>query len=267
MNGKQQLWMGIALGAVLVLLLGVVAWASGWVRPALAQTPSPTANPGATASAAADTPRTIIVVGEGTVKIQPDIARANIGVETLGSTVKQATSEAATTMEAVLAALKSQGIAEKDIQTSGYSVWADRNGGPEGRDTEKVTYRVNNNVSVVIRDLAKVGAVLDAAIEAGANSIYGLTFSVDEPQKLAAQAREKAVADALSRAQELARLNGVEVGAVVSISEVIGSSSYPANDLRAASKEAVYGLGGAGAVLPGELELTMHLQMIYAIQG
>ena len=67
------------------------------------------------------------------MKIKPDMARANIGVETIGSTVKGATTEAATTMDALIAALMEQGIAEVDIQTSGYSVWVDRERGPDGR--------------------------------------------------------------------------------------------------------------------------------------
>jgi uncharacterized protein YggE len=95
----------------------------------------------------------------------------------------------------------------------------ERNSGPDGNVSDKVVYHVNNNVSVTIRDLAKVGAVLDAAIEAGANSIYGVSFSVAEPEKLEAEARGKAIANALAKAKELAQLNGVEVGAVVSVSD------------------------------------------------
>ena len=116
-------------------------------------------------------PRTITVVGEGKVKIKPDIARANIGVEVMKNSVKEASDANKAALESVLEALKQNGIEEKDIQTSGFSIFAERFG-PEGPLPEDQTnYRVSNNVSVVIRDLEKVGAILDAAIEAGADAL------------------------------------------------------------------------------------------------
>jgi len=123
-------------------------------------------------------PRTITVVGEGKVRIKPDIAQINIGIEIVGDTVQEASSQAADTMDAVLATLAAQGVDQKDTQTSGYNVWVERPYGPEG-PTGDTLYHVNNNVSVTIRDLDTVGTILDAAIEAGANSIYGVTFSLD----------------------------------------------------------------------------------------
>jgi len=265
-------WPSLAMGGLLIVLIGALALTQGWLQPVSAQskaTPVPTSAAKVEPSGSdAILPRTITVVGEGSVKIQPDIARANIGVETFGATVKVATSQAAATMDAVLAALKSQGIAEKDIQTTGYSVWVERNSGPDGNTSDKVVYHVNNNVSVTIRDLAKVGAVLDAAIEAGANSIYGVSFSVAEPEKLEAEARGKAIANALAKAKELAQLNGVEVGAVVSVSEVVGAGggSYDSNFMRLSAEKAAYSGGGAGSVSPGELELALRLQVVYQIQ-
>jgi len=265
-------WPSLAMGGLLIVLIGALALTQGWLQPVSAQskaTPVPASAAKVEPSGSdAILPRTITVVGEGSVKIQPDIARANIGVETFGATVKVATSQAAATMDAVLTALKSQGIAEKDIQTTGYSVWVERNSGSDGNTSDKVVYHVNNNVSVTIRDLAKVGAVLDAAIEAGANSIYGVSFSVAEPEKLEAEARGKAIANALAKAKELAQLNGVEVGAVVSVSEVVGAGggSYDSNFMRLSAEKAAYSGGGAGSVSPGELELALRLQVVYQIQ-
>ena len=209
-----KLWIVATTGVAILLLAGVLFFARTGFVPSAAQAQ-------AVAETTSTLPRTITVVGEGTVKIKPDIAQANIGVEVIRPTVKAASSGAKESMDAVLQALKEQGVDEKDIQTSGFSVWTERPYGPEG-PSDEVLYHVSNQVAVTIRDLDTVGTVLDAAIEAGANNIYGVTFSLDDPSQVESKAREKAVADAQAKARELATLNDVEVGDVVSVSEVIG---------------------------------------------
>jgi uncharacterized protein YggE len=170
-------------------------------------------------------------------------------------------------MESVLTALEQQGIDENDIQTSGFSIWVDRPYGPEGMPSENPVYRVNNTVSVTIRDLDNTGAVLDSAIEAGANNIYGITFSLDDPSQVESEAREKAVANAKAKAQELAELNDLQVGDVLSVSEVIGGAApYYAGGFQEFAAAPGLGGGGAGPVSPGELTLTMQLQIVYAAQ-
>lgn len=210
-------------------------------------------------------PRTITVVGEGKVKIKPDIARANIGVEVMKSSVKEASDANKTALDAVLAALKAQGIDEKDIQTSGFSIFAERYG-PEGPLPENQTnYRVSNNVAVVIRDLEKVGAILDAAIEAGANNIYGIEFGLDNTESVEAEARKGAVEDAKAKAEELAGLTGVQVGSIVSVSEIVGNNGGYYNASNFNQLDRAMGGGGGTPVQPGELELTMQLQVVYTI--
>jgi len=162
-------------------------------------------------------------------------------------------------MDAVMAALKKQGIADKDMQTSGFSVWTDQAYAPDGTRGE-ISYRVSNQVNVTIRDLDKVGSVLDAAMEAGANSIYGVTFSLDDNTPAQSDARKKAVANARDKAQELAKLTDLKLGNVVSVSEVIGDNSYYAG-VNAASMSMG---GGGGPIAPGELEVSVHLQIVYA---
>lgn len=208
-------------------------------------------------------PRTITVVGEGKVTIQPDIARAQIGVEVVKTSVKEASDANKAALEAVLAALKAQGIADEDIQTSGFSIFAERYGTDGPLPEEQVNYRVSNNVSVVIRELDKVGAILDAAIEAGANNIYGIEFSLEDPSTFESEARQSAIADARAKAEELAELNGVTAGDVVSVSEVIGNGGGYYNSNFAEVSRA---MGGGGTpVSPGQLDLTMQLQVVYSI--
>lgn len=240
-----------------ILVVGFALAAQGGLfSGALAQTPAPTP--------AVDVSRTILVVGEGTVSIEPDRAQAIIGVETTGDTVREATAESAEIMEALLEALREQGVAERNIQTSGYSVWTERMGRMEPgleRPEETVTYRVNNTVRVTVVDLDNLSAILDAAIDAGANSIHGISFTISDPSRLETQARIRAIANAKAKAQELADLTGVQVGEVVSVSEVVGMGVFPATRAMAMDMGA-----GAGPISPGEMDFTVQLQVVYSIR-
>ena len=240
----------LAIAALGVFVLGPSTYAAAQAQPAAATAPS--------------LPRTITVVGEGTVATQPDVAQVQIGVEIKGDNAQEASAEAAETMDAILAALAQAGVAAKEIQTTGYNIWVEQRVGPDGAATDQVIYHVGNSVSVTVRDLEKVGDVLDAAIAAGANSIYGVNFSVDDTDEVMAEARRLAAADALARAQELAGLHGVALGEVVSVSEVINGAAVPMFD----SVNASMGLGNAGGpISPGQLEMTARLQVVYAIAG
>ena len=243
--------MGIVLG---LLVLGGLYALPGIMGVAAQTTP--------VASAVASLPRTITVVGEGTVSADPDQAVATIGVETVGDSVQEATGESAEIMEALLEAFEAEGVKAADIRTSGYSVWTDYGSRELIAGESAPIYRVNNTVTVTVRDLDILSTLLDAAIENGANSIHGITFSIEDKVELASEARSLAAADAKARAEELAELVGVEVGDVISVSEVIGASTYPV------MREAAMGMGGGGAgpISAGELEYKLQLQVMYEIE-
>jgi hypothetical protein len=166
-------------------------------------------------------------------------------------------------MNSLLETLKQLGLADKDIRTSNYSVYTERVSAPAmGAEisTEQMIYHVTNTVDVTVRDVNQIGEVLDKAVAAGANNIYGVNFSVEDTARLEADARAKAVTDAKARAEELAQLNGVQLGEVLTVSEVIGGSAYPMY------RDAV-GMGGGGApVQPGELEMSLSIQITYAVK-
>ena len=237
--------------------------------------PAVLAAPAAAAEGTTPT-RSITVVGRGEVKSKPDIATVNLGVEVTAPTVSEAMAEANARMKTILSAMKALGIADKDIQTSNFSISFERqnptapvasettSGGKSGSAQAPAGfYRVNNMIQVTIRDLDTVGNVLDAAVEAGANNVWGVSFGLDNTDALEAQAREKAVADARARAESLAKLNGVTVGDVIAISEVIGGSPSPVY----AEAASYRGLGGGGApVEPGELTFTTQIQIVYGIR-
>lgn len=203
----------------------------------------------------------ITVVGSGQAFGQPDQAQVQVGVETFSPTVGEATADNQTALEAVMAALDAAGIPAQDIQTSNYSVWAEQiygDRGPEGI----AGYRVSNMVTVTIRDIAQVDEVLGAVTGAGANAIYGVTFSVADTAALQAEARAKAMADAQARAQSLADLAGVELGDAVVISEIIQPTSIPMGLGGVAMEQAA----GGPSISPGQLSYQMQIQVTYAMK-
>lgn len=179
----------------------------------------------ASACAAASPPgqdrnfRTINVNGTGTVYGSPDIATADISVVTRNETVKPASDENTRLMTAVIAAVKALGVEDKDFRTSNYSISIEQKTNPDGSLSDKREYVINNTVSVTFRDLSKVGEGLQAAISAGANEISNITFGVEDTAKLAAEARNKAMADAQARAEQLAKAAGASIDKPYSISE------------------------------------------------
>lgn len=263
---------GIVSIAVLVMALGQPGLA-GANAPGAYLTATPSRTP-YTSPPESPTPRlepvfqgSITVVGVGKVTVVPDVVQIQLGVETISDTVAAATVENDKVMDAVLAALKKEGVAEKDIQTSYYSIYPEydqRRVGDEVKPSQIVGYRVSNSVSVVIRDtqgMEKVSAVLEAVVEAGANNVGGITFTLDDPQAVEDQARALAVADAKRRAEDLARLTGVTLGQVTYVSEVITGSPIPMSREMAVPAA----VGGGPGILPGEQDYSVSIQITYAI--
>jgi uncharacterized protein YggE len=264
MFSRKTLYSGLLILVAMAFAAGCTAAAAPTVAlggggPAAVQPTSITAQAGTA------TERGITVVGVGTANGTPDVAHITVGIETQGTSVQQAVDDNKTKMTALLSAIKALTIADKDIQTTNYSVYSQRDSVPNpagNGDNGPLTYHVSNQVDVTVRDVSKLGDVLDKVVAAGANNIYGVNFSVDDPSKLQADARTKAFADAKARAQSLAQLAGVSLGDVVTVSE-FGSGSSPIMDM----KSAAMGLGGGGApIQPGALEVSMNVQVTFAIK-
>jgi uncharacterized protein YggE len=253
----------ILLAVLVIALLVPVGLAGVWLW---GQATTPAAAESSQTAGEYNSAQVITVVGQGSVRIEPDIARVSIGVETSAETVAEAVGQNETQMESILAALEAAGISEKDIQTMNYSIQLDRYPEPMPRTvgTEesepKPVYRVSNMVNVTIRDLDTVGDVLDSVVEAGANNIWGVSFDLDDPKAAQAGARADAIADAKARADALAELSEVKLGPVMSISEVFGGGISPMTVVveRAAA--------GGGPISPGELEIGYQVQVTYFIE-
>jgi uncharacterized protein YggE len=219
----------------------------------------PTAAPAPIQSPAAPT-NSITVTGVGQASGSPDIAYIQLGVDVANSDIGQAVSEANQTMDAVMEALKAQGVASEDLQTAGFNVWTEDVYDPaSGQSTGERRYHVSNQLQVVVRDLSTIEGLLDDALAAGANNVNGLTFSIEDTSSLLNDARAEAVADAQARAEHLAEQMGVTLGDAITAVEVTSNNAMPI---------AATGLGGGGggpAISEGQLSVTMQLSVTYSI--
>ncbi len=263
---KYKMQLLIVMGMVIAMIVSGCAAAATPSAWASAQPDGAADNTGkaiGSTSQASTGSRTITVVGVGSASGLPDIATAQIGVDTQGASPEQVTRTNSDQLSAVIKALKAAGIDEKDIQTSFYNVYSEQRFKPEtGQSTGEYVYHANGSLNVTIRDLSKVGAVLTTAIAAGANNVSGVSFSVADSSKLEAAAREKAVNDARARAADLARLFNAQVGDVVTISEVINGGPLPVY-----ARGTAAGLGGGSApIQPGQLSVSSQLQVTFEIK-
>lgn len=226
--------------------------------------------------------RGISVMGVGKASAPPDIARTSIGVEVRAADVQQATNDATARMNAVTQAIKTLGIADKDLRTHSFSIGFEQEPNPpptpvpattstrgamataapspEQPATPRGYYRVSNMLEVTIRDLSAVGRVLQAATAAGANNVWGINFEIDNTDSLKVQARALAVQRAQQAAAELAQLAGVRLGKVISVSEgEAGSQGGPmVMSMRAASDEV--------PIERGEITVSYSVRVLYDVK-
>ncbi len=202
----------------------------------------------------------ITVTGTGTVEAVPDIATLSIGVTTQGETAAEALTANSAALNAVMVRLTAAGIEARDMQTSNLSL----NPNWTGYDSSSVAgptiagYVAANMLTVRVRALDGLGAVLDAAVADGANTLNGLTFGLADPEPALDAARQEAVADARARADLLATAAGVKLGRVLSISEVAAQMD-PGPMFRAEASAAPVPVAG------GELGLSASVTIFYEI--
>lgn len=207
----------------------------------------------------------VTVVGRGEAFGQPDKASVQVGVETFGETVEEATQTNQATLEAIMAAMEELGIAPENIQTTNYNLWADQRRGEEGFAGIR-GYWVSNQVSVTVLDITQTGEVLQAATEAGANNIFGIQFSVSDPAALESEARANAMADAEARAAELAELAGLDLGQARVVSEVIGQVPIGFRGIGGADFAVAEAAIPEPGVSPGQLSVSVQVQVTYSAE-
>jgi uncharacterized protein YggE len=202
-------------------------------------------------------PPMINVTGTGTVEAAPDIATLSIGVTTQGDTAAAALAANTAALDAVLARLTAAGIAPADMQTSNLSLnpnWT----GYDNNNPVISSYVASNVLTITIRKLDGLGAVLDASVADGANTLNGLIFAVADPEPLLDEARKAAVADARARAELLAAAAGVKLGKIVSITET--TTGAPPMPMYKAELSAA-----PVPVVGGEVEMSASIMIFYEI--
>ena len=209
------------------------------------------------------TVRSINVSGVGRVKAAPDVADISLGVTIRDMEAGNASQKAAEAMDAVVTALLGMGIAEADIQTTSLSLNPVYNW--ESETPEITGWEANNMVNVTIRDIDSVGDVVDSATAAGANSINGISFRVEDATEAEAAARSAAVADAQAKADQLAADAGVTITGIITITESGGQQPEPLYlDREEMAGEAADGMAKT-PILPGEVELSVSVIIQFEI--
>ena len=216
----------------------------------------------------------IWVSGQGKITLEPDLAVLNLGVETSDKTVAAAREQAATAMDSIVASLTANGVEGKDIQTRFFNIspqyeWTEviQNGVRTSKQV-LVGYRVSNSAAVKIRDLSAVGTIIDDVAGAGgdATRINGISFTVEDTAPLMVDLREKAVADALAKADQFARLTGVSLGRLVFISESGGGRPQARGFEEFAAVRSLAAAAPDTSISGGELEISLTVQAVFAIQ-
>jgi hypothetical protein len=204
----------------------------------------------------------ITVTAQGHATAAPDLAVISLGVEREAPSAAQAVAEMSAGAEAALAAVAAAGVASRDVQTRGLDLAPRRERREGPGEGEIVGYVAATTVTVRVRDLSKLGAVLDSVVEAGANRFRGLSFDLAEPQAIEDEARRAAVAEARRRAALYAEAAGVELGPLVRLEEA-GGTPRP-EMMRTASTMA----DASGVpIAEGELELTARVTLVYEISA
>ena len=202
------------------------------------------------------------VSAEASAKRVPDVATISTGVVTQAADANAAMRANAVQMDKVMAAIKAAGIGERDVQTSGINL------NPQYKYVENappsiVGYQASNTVNVKVRDLSKLGKVLDAFVEQGANQVNGPSFEVDKPDEAYDEARVAALKKAQARAQTYADALGLKVRRIVSISEGGASFPRPMPMMRAMAADA--GFAKETSVSPGEPTLSVNIDVVFEL--
>jgi len=202
----------------------------------------------------------IVVSGTGRVSVQPDVADLRLGVTLSRATVDEARKDAGATMAAILTAVERAGVAQKDVRTSLLSVQPQY----EYRDNQPPAlsgYQLANVVEVTVRDLARLGDVVDGTLKAGATSMDSLNFRLEDPAPAEREARTRAMAEARSRADVLAEAAGVAISGVASVSE--DGALPPPRPFAAKAERMMMAADASTPVESGSLEVSVRVTVAY----
>lgn len=250
-------WKSIGIAGLAGIAIGLAA---AWPVAASSSKPSNLPVVPSAQTTTGQLPAGITVGGEGEIKVAPDRANVTLGIQTQGKTAAEAMDAANQKMQAIVAKLKELKLPDNVIQTKNVSVspqYSQRP--PEGTAATIIGYQANNSVEVRIDDINRTGEIVDAAVNAGANQVQGIRFSLKDDSAIRGKAVEAAVNSARVDADSLAKALGVQLKGVQTVS--IDSAPRTTTVDRAVAASPSF----AAQVQPGEISYTVHVQVTYAI--
>jgi uncharacterized protein YggE len=203
--------------------------------------------------------RCISVSATGSVDAEPDLASVSVGTIVEADTAKEALARSSTVMAKLIDGLKALGIAAKDIQTTAVDIEPRYTPAKDGRPAALAGYRLVNRVHLTVREVKRLGEILDGAIGLGANQVNSIGFDVSNAETLMDDARRLAIANARRRAELYAAAAGVQLGSVLTISETTNASPRALSMARAAA-------GGPMPIEAGTRTLTVAMEVTYALR-
>jgi len=272
MSGAQRLLVGVLVVVPLATIAALVV-AVLLMLPTSSETSTDAPTPVTVAAPVINVPdeislgtnaaiaRTITAGGTGTATAVPNVAEVTLGVETVEDDAGAAISDNNARMTEVTEKLRALGVATDDIQTTGFNMWTEQVYGQDG-PTGEVRYHLSNQVRATVRDVDGLGDILQAALDASANSVHNMIFAVDDEEGLKAEARAEAIANARAHAEQMAAELGVELGEIISISELGETSISPSGAVVRAE-----GMGGGGGppVSGGGYTASVSVAVVFAI--
>lgn len=234
----------------------LVAASLAFAAPALAQ-------PAPLASDAAFQATTLTLSSFGEARTAPDQAVITMGVTTQAPTAAEALAQNRIRMTAVIAAIRAQGVAERDIQTTNLDVQPQYFHGSNGREPPRITgYQVGNQVTVLVRNLARLGASVDAVVRSGANQIHGISFGLQNVEGRSDEARRRAIENVRRKAEIYAAAMGMRIVRLVNLSESGGYTPRPMAQF--ARMEATTDAAST-PIQTGELQVRVDVTAVYEL--
>lgn len=208
-------------------------------------------------------PGEIVVNGEGSINVEPDIAYISLGVNVSAPAARDAQAKNAALMTKVISDLTYSGIKAKDIQTTNFNLYPEYRYNKDSEPGQVIGYQATNQVTVTVRNIRKVGEVIDLSIKAGANNINHVTFSVSSPDDWRNKAIEAAVKDAQAKAELMAKAANVTIKKVLSISE--SNVSIRPLQMDTMFKSAAGSAAFNTPVEAGNVKVAVNIQMKFEI--
>ena len=213
----------------------------------------------AAAPAGAAEPTTLTLSASGETQQPPDMASVTVGVQVAAPTAAEAMKQDAARMTQVIAALRRLGLADRDIQTANFSVQA-QYAFPPNQQRQLTGYQASNQVTVIVRELDRLGAVLDGVAAGGANEINGVSFSLKDPGAAEDAARVRAVAALKAKAELYAKATGYSLGRLVNLSEAGGYAPSPPRPMAMMAQGKM-----ATPIEAGELDVRIEVNAVYEL--